>query len=242
MLTKSRLKLIKSLSRKKNRDEHQLFVVEGYKSIQELVQTHLRLEQVIVTSGNDRLDHLDPDVISSKEMQQISSLKTPPGYLAVFGCPVLDQLPDKGLVLALDNIQDPGNLGTIIRMCDWFGIEHIVCNMQTVDVYNPKCVQATMASLARVQVHYVDLPKWLGGIDLPLFNTAMDGDSIYDCALPHNAVMVMGNESSGISESIMAMGKKITIPSYSTHQSTESLNVATATAVVIAQWRRAIEM
>lgn len=242
MVTKSSLKQIKSLSRKKYRDEYKLFVVEGYKSIQELAQTRLELQQVLITFGNHHLDHLDHDVISEKEMASISSLKTPPGYLAVFKAPEVIELPQQGLVVALDEIKDPGNLGTIIRMCDWFGVEHIVCSDQTVDYLNPKCVQASMASLGRVHVHYTDLKAYLSNADLPVMTTAMDGASVYEVNLPDEGVLVMGNESDGISDELSQIGFSISIPRYGDLQRTESLNVATATSILLAEWRRSTGM
>jgi len=225
MVTKSRLKLIKSLSRKKNREEHQLFIVEGYKSIQELTQTPLRLEQILVTEGNHHLDHLDVELISKKEMDQISMMKTAPGYLAVFTIPETTSFPDKELIVALDDIKDPGNLGTIIRMCDWFNVRHILCSLETVDAYNPKCVQASMASLGRVHVHYVDLKEYLNKQDAPVYATAMDAPSVYETQLPKSGILLMGNESAGVSLDLLELGTTISIPSYGESSATESLNV-----------------
>lgn len=239
MVTKSRLKLIKSLSRKKNREQHQLFVVEGYKSIQELAQTSLELEQILIIEGNHQLDHLKTDLISKKEMDQISMLKTAPGYLAVFKIPKSAELPSDELVVALDDIKDPGNLGTIIRMCDWFNVRHILCSQETVDVYNPKCVQASMASLGRVEVHYLPLKEYLKNQQLPIYATAMNAPSVYKTQLPKSGILLMGNESKGVSESLSSLGDAISIPSYGDSSAVESLNVATATAILLAEWRRA---
>lgn len=238
MVTKSRLKLIKSLSRKKNRDDHQLFLVEGYKSIQELSQTDIKCQQILVTEGHHALDSFSPDMISKKEMALISTLKTPPGYLAVFEMPIKNKISTDGLIIALDDVKDPGNLGTIIRLCDWFNIKQIVCSPETVDVFNPKCVQASMASLGRVQVDYVELSDYLNDTSLAIFPTAMDGNSIYEMTLPEKGIIVMGNESAGISQEIMELGTKISIPQYGVQQSTESLNVAMATAVILGEWKR----
>ncbi|GAK76866.1 MAG: RNA methyltransferase [Nonlabens ulvanivorans] len=241
MVTKSRLKLLKSLSRKKNRDDHQLFLVEGYKSILELSQTDLVRQQVLVTEGHHALDSLPTDIISKKDMSGVSTLKTPPGYLAVFEMPVKKEINVDGLVVALDDVKDPGNLGTIIRLCDWFDIKQIICSEETVDVFNPKCVQASMASLGRVQVDYVNLEEFLKDAQPDIYTTAMDGTSIYNMSLPENGILVMGNESAGISEEIMSLGSKISIPQYGSQPSTESLNVAMATAVVLGEWRRSTE-
>jgi len=238
MVTKSRLKLIKSLSRKKNRDEYQLFLVEGYKSIQELSQTDLKCQQILVTEGHHALDSFAHDIISRKEMALISTLKTPPGYLAVFEMPIKNEIIKDGLIVALDDVKDPGNLGTIIRLCDWFDIPQIICSQETVDVFNPKCVQASMASLGRVQVDYVNLKELLSDDNLSVFPTAMNGTSIYDMELPASGIIVMGNESAGISDEIMELGSKISIPQYGVQPATESLNVAMATAVMLGEWRR----
>ncbi|GAL00239.1 tRNA (guanosine(18)-2'-O)-methyltransferase [Nonlabens ulvanivorans] len=241
MVTKSRLKLLKSLSRKKNRDDHQLFLVEGYKSILELSQTDLVRQQVLVTEGHHALDSLPTDIISKKDMSGVSTLKTPPGYLAVFEMPVKKEINVDGLVVALDDVKDPGNLGTIIRLCDWFDIKQIICSEETVDVFNPKCVQASMASLGRVQLDYVNLEEFLKDAQPDIYTTAMDGTSIYNMSLPENGILVMGNESAGISEEIMSLGSKISIPQYGSQPNTESLNVAMATAIVLGEWRRSTE-
>ncbi|EAS20268.1 RNA methyltransferase, SpoU family [Flavobacteria bacterium BBFL7] len=241
MVTKSRLKLLKGLSRKKNRDDHQLFLVEGYKSILELSQTDLVRQQVLVTEGHHALDSLPTDIISKKDMANISTLKTPPGYLAVFEMPLKREINLSGLTVALDDVKDPGNLGTIIRLCDWFDVKQIICSTETVDVFNPKCVQASMASLGRVQVDYVNLEEFLQDASSKIFTTAMNGVSIYETNLPDHGILVMGNESAGISEEIMKLGNKISIPQYGSQPSTESLNVAMATAVVLGEWRRSTE-
>ncbi len=238
MVTRSRLKLIKSLSRKKNRDDHQLFLVEGYKSIQELSQTSLKRQQILITEGHHALSDFPTDMISKKDMENISTLKTPPGYLAVFEMPEKKAIVNDGLIIALDDVKDPGNLGTIIRLCDWFDITQILCSQETVDVFNPKCVQASMASLGRVQVDYVDLKEHLSDSQLNVFPTAMDGTSIYEMTLPASGVIVMGNESAGISEEIMELGSKMSIPQYGKQPATESLNVAMATAVILGEWKR----
>ena len=238
MITKSKLKLIKSLSRKKYREEHQLFVVEGYKSIRELINSGIYTEVLLVTEGNHKLDDFDPDVISVKEMNNISNYTTAPGYLAVFKMIPKTETPDKGKILVLDDVKDPGNLGTIIRLADWFNIQHIICSEETVDMYNTKCVQASMASLSRVQIHYTELATFLNNTSLPIFVTAMDGKNVYETTLPQDAIIIMGNESHGISNEIQKLGKAISIPQYGTIQKTESLNVATATSLILGEWLR----
>ncbi|MFT6798178.1 MAG: TrmH family RNA methyltransferase [Nonlabens sp.] len=238
MITKSKLKLIKSLNRKKIREEYQLFIVEGYKSIRELLNSGLIAEDILIVSGNHQLDDLEPEIISAKDMTILSNLKTAPGYLAVFKMNQKQELPMAGKIIALDDVKDPGNLGTIIRLADWFGIEHIVCSNETVDVYNSKSVQASMASLARVQVHYTHLKEYLSNSLLPIFPTAMGGTSIYKEKLPEQGIIIMGNESHGISEELLAIGTPISIPPYGKLQNTESLNVAMATSVILGEWLR----
>lgn len=241
MITKNKIKQIKSLARKKNRELLGLFVVEGYKSIRELKKADLSIAEIYVIKGSEELDEFDPIIISAIEMKSISNLKTPPGYLAVVKMQEQASLPDSGLILALDGIQDPGNLGTIIRLADWFDIPHIICSNETVDLYNPKCIQATMASIARVHVHYMDLNSFLENSTLPVVVTSMNATSIYESELPTDAILVMGSESHGISENIMNLGTQVSIPRYGVESNqTESLNVATATAVLLAEWRRSI--
>jgi TrmH family RNA methyltransferase len=238
MVTKSKLQLIKSLSRKKYREEHQLFIAEGYKSIRELADSGLIVEIILIVSGNHHVDHLQPEIISVKDMSSISNLKTPPGYLAVFKMNEKQSLPKTGKIIALDGIKDPGNLGTIIRLADWFGISDIVCSPETVDVYNYKCVQASMASLSRVQVHYTDLLAYVTSSLLPVFPTAMNGVSIYDKPFPEEGIIIMGNESHGISKNLLKKGTAIRIPQYGSSQNTESLNVAMATSIALGEWLR----
>ncbi len=238
MITKSKLKLIKSLSRKKYREEHQLFVVEGYKSIRELIKSGLQTEILCVTEGNHKLDEYDPSLIGVKEMNNISNYTTSPGYLAVFKMIPKTRMPVQGKVLVLDDVKDPGNLGTIIRLADWFNIPHIVCSKETVDVYNSKSVQASMASLSRVQIHYTDLGTFLKNTTLPIYITAMNGHNVYKENLPQEGIIVMGNESHGIRPEIQTLGKAISIPQYGTIQKTESLNVATATSLILGEWLR----
>lgn len=242
MITKSKLKLLKSLNRKKNRDAHQLFLVEGYKSIKELIYSGISATDLFITTGNHHLDDLEPAVITSQEMNTLSNFKTPPGYLAVFKMPEKQELPTTGKIIALDDIKDPGNLGTIIRLADWFGIKHIVCSPETVDVFNYKCVQASMASLARVQIHYTDLVSYIETTYLPVFPTLMNGTSIYEMQLPQDGIIIMGNESHGINKNLLQKGAPISIPQYGEQQDTESLNVAMATSLILGEWLRSTSL
>jgi TrmH family RNA methyltransferase len=243
MITKNKIKLIKSLHKKKYREQHQLFVVEGYKSIRELHNSDHSIQEIYVTESSVELDDLNPILISDLDMKGISSMTTPPGYLAVIKMPTHEVVPDTGMILALDRLQDPGNLGTIIRLADWFDIKHIVCDKATVDQYNPKCVQASMGSIARVHLHYMDLENYVSNSHLPIYTATMDGISVYENAVPSSAILIMGSESHGVRPSLLSHGKKIGIPQYGENtQYTESLNVASATAILLAQWRHATEM
>jgi TrmH family RNA methyltransferase len=178
-------------------------------------------------------------LISDNELKKITALTTANDCLAVFEIKETNFKQTSGLELALDNIKDPGNMGTIIRLCDWFGISKIVCSEETVDIYNPKVVQATMGSLARVQVEYTNLVDYLKATDLEIFGTFMDGKNIYKSNLPSKGIIVMGNEANGISEEIeQLVTQKIAIPRFGNLQQTESLNVATATAIFLSEFKR----
>jgi TrmH family RNA methyltransferase len=238
MVSKNELKLITSLHQKKYRNKHQLFIAEGAKGVLELLDSELQPYKIFKTRDIDGLP-LDKTVqISAGEMKKLSSLKTPSEVLAVFHMPEEKNEKGEGLILVLDDVRDPGNLGTIIRLCDWFGVSQLLCSENTVDCYNPKVVQATMGSLARVQINYVDLENYLGSTDKPIYGAIMEGENVYDSTLAKDAVLVMGNESNGISSSIL---KKVTntlsIPRFGSRQ-TESLNVATATAILLSEFRR----
>jgi TrmH family RNA methyltransferase len=176
------------------------------------------------------------------ELKKISFLKTANTSLAVFEIPKPEPLHDSGLIVALDAVRDPGNLGTIMRLCDWFGVCQLICSNDTADCFNPKVVQATMGSLARVQVHYLSLSDFLENTALHIYGGCMDGKNIYDEKLPENAIVVMGNEANGISGEIeKLLTHKITIPRFGKIQKTESLNVATATAILLSEFRRTTE-
>ncbi len=244
-ISKAQIKLIRSLQQKKFRDETGLFVAEGEKCVEELRKAF-------------ELVHLyrEGENASRTEIEQMSGLKTPQGVIAVFKKPscseaVLQQQQSysdsgKQLTLALDGIQDPGNLGTIIRTCDWFGVHTIVCSQDTADCYNPKVVQATMGALARVQLRYTNLPEWLSDIkhhtsDIAIYGTLLEGGNLYTKPLAQEGVIVMGNEGNGISPAVRKLiTQAILIPPYKKEASEviESLNVSIATAIVLAEFRR----
>lgn len=234
-LSKAQVKWVRSLQQKKNRDAEGVFVAEGAKCINELRGA---FELVLLAS---------PDNASAIEIEQMSSLRTPQGQIAVFRKPTTDnRYPISNLMLALDGVQDPGNLGTIIRTCDWFGIHDILCSRDTADCYNPKVVQATMGALARVRVHYVDLHKALAELKdkhVAIYGTLLEGRNMYvEGAIPNKSegVIIMGNEGNGISEEVRGLvSHPLLIPSYPAGEATsESLNVGIATAIVLAEFRR----
>jgi TrmH family RNA methyltransferase len=241
MVSKNQIKLISSLQQKKQRIAHQLFIAEGIKGIQELLDASFELDHLYTTQNDfEMVSNNQKTVLSDADLKKISALATPNTCLAVFKMPKEKKIEASGLILALDSVRDPGNLGTIMRLCDWFGIQQLICSKETVDIYNPKVVQATMGSIARVNVSYVDLNDFLTNTSLPVFGTFMNGDNIYKTALPQEGIIVMGNEANGISPELEKIIKnRLTIPRFGTIQKTESLNVATATAIVLSEFRSA---
>ena len=240
MLSKNQLKLIQKLQQKKYRNELNLFIVEGKKSIVEFLQAGYRLELLIATEVFATALNGQPiTLVSKEELRKVSSLKNPDEGLAIFHQRQHKSILQEGVILALDNVQDPGNLGTLIRLCDWFGIKTLICNSQTVDCYNPKVVQATMGSLTRVAVHYVDLAGFLATCALPLYAMDLDGENLYTTEFPEDCVLILGNEANGISPEVRALADSIiTIPRFGKLQQTESLNVAMAGAIVMSQVRK----
>jgi len=240
MLSKNQVKLIQKLQQKKYRNELNLFIVEGKKSIVEFLQAGYRLELLIATEVFATALNGQPiTLVSKEELRKVSSLKNPDEGLAIFHQRQHKGILQEGVILALDNVQDPGNLGTLIRLCDWFGIETLICNSQTVDCYNPKVVQASMGSLTRVAVHYVDLAGFLATCALPLYAMDLDGENLYTTEFPEDCVLILGNEANGISPEIRALADGIiTIPRFGKLQQTESLNVAMAGAIVVSQVRK----
>lgn len=240
MVSKNQIKLITSLQQKKYRTSNKLFFAEGVKVIQELLDSNFELEHLYSTQ-NDFEDVLPSkkSLILEADLKKISALATANSCLAVFKIPLEKRVKESGLIVALDSIRDPGNLGTILRLCDWFGVKEIVCSKETVDLYNPKVVQATMGSIARVNMSYIDLNSFIAATNLPVFGTFMDGVNIYKTTLPQEGIVVMGNEANGISKELEKLIKnKLSIPRFGEIQKTESLNVATATAIILSEFRR----
>ena len=233
MISKNQIKYLKSLELKKFRDQHGVFVAEGPKVVNDL-KSHFELVELLEGEDADRVSFLD----------------TPQHVFAVFKKAAETPIssPYDELMLALDDVQNPGNLGTIIRLADWFGITHILCSRGCADYYNPKMVQATMGALARVQIHEVDLPQTIqqlhqqAGADFPVYGTFLDGDNIYHSTLQPHGLIVMGNEGHGISSDVASLiTHRLLIPNYPQGRETsESLNVAIATAIVCSEFRRRI--
>lgn len=247
MLSKNKIKYIHSLELKKNRKEEGVFIAEGHKLVGDLLG-HFSCKLIVALPNwlkkNPKVTADEIIEVTPDELSRASLLKTPQDVLAIFEQPHYETSTDimkHSLCLALDDIQDPGNLGTIIRLADWFGIENIFCSHGTVDVYNPKVIQATMGALARVKLHYCDLVKLITSVkDIPIFGTFLDGNNIYGEDLSKNGLIIMGNEGNGVSKEVSKLiNKKLYIPNYPTSRETsESLNVAIATAIVCAEFRR----
>ena len=238
MLSKSQIKLITRLKQKKYRQQDGLFVVEGVKAITELLQSNLKLNK-LYTTVSFNIDAKDEVFISETDLKRISFLTTPNKALAIFEIPQAKPIGNSGLIIALDAIRDPGNLGTIIRLCDWFGVQELICSKETVDCYNPKVIQATMGSITRVNINYIDLALFLKSSKLNVFGAFMEGSNVYNIELPKNGILVMGNEANGVSKEVEEIiSQKISIPRFGNLQSTESLNVATATAILLSEFRR----
>ncbi len=240
MVSKNQIKLITSLQQKKYRATHGLFIAEGFKVIQELLQSNFELHHLFQTEALfDAVPSELKSLISPTELGKISALAAANNCLAIFKIQQVTPIKEQGLIVVLDDIRDPGNLGTILRMCDWFGVNQLVCSKETVDLYNPKVVQATMGSISRVKVSYVDLGQWLTQVKLPIYGAVMTGKNIYKEKFPTQAIVVLGNEANGISPAIEEVIKnRITIPRFGKLQQTESLNVATAAAIVLSEFCR----
>ena len=239
-ISKNQFKIITRLSQKKYREKEGLFIAEGVKVVEELLNSSLEPFAIFATENSGLSisnDKITP--ISEAELQKISNLKSPNKVLGLFKIPDEKPLQHSGLIVALDAINDPGNLGTIIRLCDWFGVTQLVCGKGTVDCYNPKVVQASMGSLTRVSLKYVELSTYLEDAKQPTFIADMNGANVYTTTLPKEAVLVMGNEANGVSDAIRKLvDEKISIPRFGKIQETESLNVATATAILLSEFKR----
>lgn len=252
MLSKTKIKLIQSLNRKKDRDETGLFLVEGNKMVDEALASNYNIISLVCTpeflkehpQANERANEIIET--DNDSIQRASLLQNPQEAIAIVQKTIEPEFrinPEAKLYLALDFIQDPGNLGTIIRIADWFGIDTIICSENTVDVFNPKVVQATMGAIFRVNCHYTNLVSFLekqSAERVPVYGTFMTGANLYTEKLTSNGIIVMGNEGNGISDSVgQLVSKKISIPTFSTQENkSESLNVAIATAICCSEFKR----
>ena len=252
MLSKNKIKLIQSLNRRKNRDEFGLFLVEGNKMVEEATRSGFKIELIVCTSEfaeqHQRINSRATELIitDSESISKASLLQNPQDALAIV-CQPKNDVPELNLenelCLALDFIQDPGNLGTILRIADWYGINHIVCSENTVDIFNPKVVQASMGAVFRVKTSITDLSTFIKtSVDsgISVYGTFLEGQNIYQQKLSPNGIIVLGNEGNGISDSISRLvTQKLLIPSFSTHiNKPESLNVAIAAAICCSEFRR----
>ena len=247
MISKATIKKIHALDMRKFRRNERLFVAEGPKLVDELCATmkpvYIAALPEWISENAKIVSGTEYDIVTPDELQRASLQKNPQQVIALFPIPehrfCTEQLRNE-LVLMLDGVQDPGNLGTIARIADWFGIRNILCSTETADIYNPKAVQATMGALARVKFHYTDLIQLLSQYDGPVYGTFLDGENIYGQELSENGIIVMGNEGKGISQGVGEMiNRRLYIPNYPIGtQTTESLNVAIATSIVCAEFRR----
>lgn len=244
-MTKAEIQFVRSLADKRVRDNEHLFVAEGAKLVEEIISSNFRVRGIYTTRHD--CAYPNAEVIDQKTMERISQLKSATEVLAVVEQPRykldIEQL-SHNLAIALDGVQNPGNLGTIVRLADWFGIKDIICSAECADIYNPKVVQATMGAILRVRVHYTDnltsVLREASERNIPIYGTLLDGENIYTKSLTPNGIVVMGNEGRGLSEECrQAVTSRILIPSYPINTPTsESLNVAMATGIVLAEFRR----
>lgn len=254
MLSKNKIKLIHSLEQKKYRKKEGLFVAEGPKLVNELLKSmhcaglYHTPEYILPEEWSITADEIES--CTSEELQKASFLTTPQEVLALFQLPQdqeedLTRIPVQELCLALDGVQDPGNLGTICRVADWFGIRHIFCSPKTADVYAPKTIQATMGAIARVKIHYVDLVSFITRLpnETPVYGTLLDGENLYSQDLENTGLLIMGNEGNGLTPEVRELlNRSLYIPSYPADcETSESLNVGVATAILCAEFRRRLQ-
>lgn len=244
MLSRNDIKRVKSLQQKKVRDELGLFVAEGYRLVEQILAGGFEIVEVYHTEKFTTNQRIDANLIavSESEMSRISGLTAPSPVLAVAKYPeyTLNADPASELVLALDTVQDPGNMGTIIRLADWFGVNHVVCSNGCTDAFAPKTIQATMGAIANVKVHYVDLTEWLSNQKgSSVYGAFMDGENIYSMEKKQTGIIIMGNEGNGISKPVEPfITHRIHIPSFAIgREKVESLNVAMAAAIVLSEFK-----
>ena len=250
MISKNQIKYIHQLELKKFRKQEGLFIAEGHKVVGDLLRAGFKPRQIFavqdwITDNSSQLSVLDSQLsgVNLEELTRLSLLQHPQQVLALFPIPDEQTIPSpkNALSILLDNVQDPGNLGTIIRIADWFGIDTIYCSLGTVDAWNPKVVQATMGSIARVHIKYVDPQLLFDSLpdNFPVYGTFLDGDNIYTQQLSQQGIIVMGNEGNGISDAVRSrVTHKLLIPDFHKGDTADSLNVAIATAITCSEFRR----
>lgn len=252
MLSNNKIKFVRSLHQNKFRKIHGLFLAEGPKLVEELINSKFITHSIyatqnwIVNNHSVLPESVETETITEKELKRISTLKTPNQVISVVEIPKEEDVDLKkltDLTLVLDNIQDPGNMGTIIRTADWFGIKKVICSEETVEVYNPKVVQSTMGSIARVNVYYTKLTDYFRSIpeNTPVYGAVLDGSNLYEQDLENKAILIIGSESHGISDRLYPyISNKISVPNFSKQasDSAESLNASIATAILCAEFRR----
>jgi RNA methyltransferase, TrmH family len=238
LVSKTQIKLITSLQQKKYRNKLGLFVAEGPKVINELITAKLQLHSLYSTVDG-LFEGETVQIVSEKELSKITALKNANNSLAVFKIPDKKPYEENGITVVLDAIQDPGNLGTIIRLCDWFDVKNLICSLNTVDCFNPKVIQATMGSIVRVNIVYTAIEEFILERNSPVYIGVMNGKNIYKENLPDKAIIIVGNEANGVSTNIINLvGNKVAIPQFGVNKKTESLNVATATAILLSEFKR----
>lgn len=236
MISKNKIKFVRQLEQKKYRRKEGLFVAEGPKVVGDLLRAGFNAQEIYATKEWNN-NGMHAQEVTDEELRKVSFLQHPQQVLALFEIPTTKISSDSALSLALDDVQDPGNLGTIIRIADWFGISTIYCSENTVDAWSPKVVQATMGSIARVNIVYTDLKELIRNAKVPVYGTLLDGQNIYTQELSQDGIIVMGNEGNGISQAIRPLiNRKLLIPQF--HEGPESLNVAIATAITCSEFRR----
>ena len=235
MITNNELKTIKSLKFKKYRDKFSLFIAEGYKIVNELYHSKIHTEEIYSTINYEKINS---KIINELEMKKISSLKSPSKILGVFKIPKNNEKIFGELILCLDNISDPGNLGSIIRLCDWFNIKSILCSFNTVDCYNPKVIQASMGSISRVSCYYFNILEFLKKSNKKIYGAFLDNSSsIYSTDFERNSIIVIGSESTGISNEISKLiENRITIPRFNNNKYPESFNINSAVSIILSEF------
>ncbi len=240
-ISKNDLKLLRGLATKKQRRLTGLFLVQGEKNVLELLESSLSVEKLYVSAGFENqhqavIEQFSYTVVSEEELTKASSITSNNAAIAIVKQPNYNLDDVSGLVIALDDVNDPGNLGTIMRLADWYGVKHILLSEKTADVFNPKTISATMGAFTRIQTHKLNLESYLKETSQPIYGAFLEGESVHSCQFKSDGIIVMGNESHGISSNIKSLiNHQITIPSYG---HSESLNVAMATGIILDNYRR----